>query len=186
MKRTLLFLSAVMLIISVGCAKKPATATAQAAPEKTKTAAPAVQSVKKTVSEGLRGEALMKAIADNYQGKVVLVDFWATWCPPCRAAMKTVKEIKPELEKKGCVFVYITGETSPIEDWETMIAEISGEHYRLTDAQWESVAKLYNIPGIPVYMILGKDGKPCYDNFSEGGYPGSEVLKNNMEVALTK
>ena len=43
-----------------------------------------------------------------------------------------------------------------------------------------------NIPGIPSYLLLGKDGKTAYDNLSEGGYPGSEVLKNNIEVALTK
>lgn len=186
MKRTLLLLSATLMMISSGCAKKPAHAEYNVPAAVVETTTEAVKYVKKTVPANLTGQALMDYIAENYKGKVVLVDFWATWCPPCRMAMKTIKEIKPELEEKGCVFVYITGEFSPLEDWNTMIAEISGEHYRLTEAQWSSVAKLYNIPGIPVYMILGKDGKPCYDNFAEGGYPGSDVLKNNIEVALTK
>ena len=40
--------------------------------------------------------------------------------------------------------------------------------------------------GIPAYLLLGKDGKRAYDNLSEGGYPGSQILQNNIEVALTK
>ena len=48
------------------------------------------------------------------------------------------------------------------------------------------MCKALNIPGIPVYLLMGKDGKKAYDNLSEGGYPGNEILKNNIEVALTK
>ena len=41
------------------------------------------------------------------------------------------------------------------------------------------------IPGIPSYLLLGKDGKTAYDDLNQGGYPGSEVLKQQIEVALT-
>ena len=120
------------------------------------------------------------------KGKVVLINFWATWCPPCRAAMKTVDEIKPGLQEKGVVFVYITGETSPLEKWNEMIPGISGDHYRLTHQQWGELCRSLNIPGIPAYLILNKDGSEAYSNLSQGGYPGNDVILNNAEVALTK
>ena len=66
-----------------------------------------------------------------------------------------------------------------------MIKNIAGEHYRLTDKQWGEMCNSLNIPGIPAYLLLNKKGEKAYDNLDQGGYPGSEVLKNNIEVALT-
>ena len=143
-------------------------------------------SVVKTVDTKVVGTDVLSVIAKNYEGKVVVIDFWATWCGPCRQAMKLIDEIKPELQKKGVVFVYITGESSPLEKWQDMIANIEGEHYRLTNKQWGELCNKLGLLGIPSYMILNKDGSTAYDNFKTGGYPGGEVLKNQAEVALTK
>lgn len=182
MKKTLLLLSLVALMGTSGCAKK--TNTAQAHPH-AESVQPQVNYNVKTLPTSLSGKDVVSAIAENYKGKVVLIDFWATWCGPCRMAMKQIDDIKPELTKKGCVFVYITGETSPAADWQGMIKNIEGDHYRLTDKQWNEMCMSLNIPGIPAYLLLNKQGKKVYDNMNEGGYPGSEILKNNIEVALT-
>lgn len=191
MKKIVLFLSLASVIFMAGCAKKPAQTAEEnvtvAQPEAQASESVASQSTVKTIPANVHGGAdILNAIKENYKGKVALLDFWATWCPPCRQAMKTVDEIKPELAEKGCVFVYVTGETSPLDKWNAMIPEIKGDHYRLTDQQWEELCEHLNIPGIPAYMLLGKDGKTAYDNLSQGGYPGNEILKNNIEVALTK
>jgi hypothetical protein len=101
-------------------------------------------------------------------------------------AMKKIDEIKPELTKKDCIFVYITGESSPLDKWEAMISNIEGVHYRLTNKQWGAISQHYGLLGIPSYMVINKDGSVAYDNFKTGGYPGSDVLQNEVEVALTK
>lgn len=173
MRKQLLILVALFTMAAFGT-----NATAQT-PEKK-------ASVVKTVATDVAGTDVLSVLAKNYEGKVVVIDFWATWCGPCRQAMKLIDEIKPELQKKGVVFVYLTGETSPLAKWQEMIANIEGDHYRLTKKQWGELCGNLGLLGIPSYMILNKDGSTAYDNFKTGGYPGSDVLQNQAEVALTK
>lgn len=140
----------------------------------------------KSIAPEVSGADILPAITKEYAGQVVLIDFWATWCGPCRMAMKEIDKIKPELQKKGCAFVYVTGETSPEAPWKQMIGSISGDHFRLTDKQWGELCTRLGIPGIPAYLLLNKDGSVAFSNLETAGYPGNEIIQNNVEVALTK
>ena len=103
-------------------------------------------------------------------------------------AMQQIDPIKESyLEKNSPVaFVYITGETSPIEKWQQTIPGIKGYHYRLSDKEFNGLLRSLGIRGIPTYYIADKKGNRVYDNIAQGGYPGDEEIIAQIENALNK
>lgn len=126
-------------------------------------------------------EKLFESIINKFRGKVLLVDFWATWCGPCRAANKEMKPMKETLKEKDIVYVYITGETSDRTTWEQMIPDLKGEHFYLTEEQWEYLGNSLDISGVPTYYIIDREGNTA---FRSVGYPGTSKIKEELEKAL--
>lgn len=105
------------------------------------------------------GDKVFEAIMDKYKGKVVYVDFWATWCGPCRSGIEQIKPLKEEMAGENVAFVYISGPSSPKATYDNMIPTIKGEHYRVSDDEWNILSGMFKISGIPHYVLVGKDGK---------------------------
>ena len=129
----------------------------------------------------ISNEDLFASIVSKHRGKVVLIDFWATWCGPCVAGHKAMRPMKAELADKDIAYVYIAGENSPKDRWEEMIPNINGEHYRLTHDQWNYFGKTFNVKGIPDYFILDREGNIVY---RDQGFPGVTKMKEELLKAL--
>ena len=127
-------------------------------------------------------EDLFPSIISKFRGHTLLVDFWATWCGPCRMANKMMAPMKEELKDKDIVYLYITGETSPLKTWENMIPDIHGEHFRLTNAQWKYLSDAFKIEGVPTYLIVDREGNTT---FRQTGFPGVEKMKEEL-LKVTK
>lgn len=179
MKKTLIGLVCISCFIGTGCANTPKAMPLDEPKEQAAEVAPEI----KPLSPNVAPADVFKTIAANYKGSVTLIDLWATWCPPCRQAMKLVDAIKPALKAKGCKFVYVTGETSPRADFDAMYKSIDGDHYYLTNDQYQYLLKQTQAEGVPHYILLDKAGNILWKN---SGYPGNDELQSQVEMALAK
>ena len=89
-------------------------------------------------------------------GKVVLVNFWATWCPPCRKEMPDLETLYQEFKDQGFLVLAISDED--ISKVQPFIAEHRTTYPILLDPG-HKVHQLFQIQGIPKSFVYGRDGK---------------------------
>lgn len=100
----------------------------------------------------------------DFKGKIVYIDFWATWCAPCRAEIPHLNKLKAELkDNKDIVFICVctdVNEERNKEKWKQMVKEMGMTDYQLfAGDKYPDIKRYYRINGIPHFTIIGKDGK---------------------------
>jgi thiol-disulfide isomerase/thioredoxin len=105
---------------------------------------------------GLRGEAFTPAA---YAGRVVLIDFWATWCGPCRAELPGIKKVYEEFHDRGFEILGVSLDSDRSELL-SFLAENEMPWPQFFDGGgWSNrIAKLYGTQSIPSAYLLDRDG----------------------------
>jgi hypothetical protein len=92
-----------------------------------------------------------------------------------------MEPMEKEFEGKDVVFLFIADESSPQRVYDGMIVSMKGHHYRLNNAQASSLRQKWGFPGIPSYVIVGKDGS--VKDFHTG-FKGVDYYRAKIEREL--
>jgi len=101
----------------------------------------------------------------NYKGKIVLLDFWATWCGPCRRSMPHLQKVYNAVKSQGVVVLALSVWENAKKDYEEWVPANRAAYsfdfaYDPAGGGAENIAKkLYNVSSIPTTYVIGKDGK---------------------------
>ncbi|MBN2135665.1 MAG: TlpA family protein disulfide reductase [Acidobacteria bacterium] len=117
----------------------------------------------------------------DFKGKTVLVDFWATWCPPCRASFPTMKKmVEKYKDSKDVAIIFLNTrdhDDQRIERIQNFLSKNNYPFYVLLDDENNSANKSYKIPGIPTKLIVDKDGNVRYFHVGWSGDEAAEMQK---------
>ncbi|OWY19709.1 TlpA family protein disulfide reductase [Sphingobacteriales bacterium UPWRP_1] len=110
------------------------------------------------------------------KGKVLYVDFWATWCGPCVREMGYSEQLKEKFTGKNVAFVYISVDDNPM-DWEyylhnTLLYTPDSTLHLFANGLTSETGKNYNIKGVPRYLIIDADGIIADSNAKRPSDPG--------------
>ena len=115
----------------------------------------------------------------DYKGKVVLVDFWATWCDPCKDEIPELIKLLAELGPKGFVILGVSMDEEIAEV--APFAKAAKISYPVILNGSERAPKGWIVPGLPTAYLIGRDGKSIKRLF---GSKSVKKLKIDVEAAL--
>jgi thiol-disulfide isomerase/thioredoxin len=120
---------------------------------------------------------------DGLKGKVVLLDFWATWCAPCRMALPELKDLQAKNAGKPLVIVSVS-----VDDTPKVVEEFARGNGMSWPQAWDRgmqvTGGVFRVDTFPSYVVIGADGRIAYRQ--HGWSPGrsAALLDDAVSKAL--
>ena len=117
---------------------------------------------------------------DNYKGKVLVMDFWATWCGPCKMEIPHLIELQKEFRDQGLVVVGITMDSTPDKDVPPYAASVGMNYANIKGT--EELKAEYGVVGLPTIVIYDRAGNQV---LKRSGYIEKDQLREIITPLLT-
>ena len=92
-----------------------------------------------------------------YRGKVVYLDFWASWCNPCRASFPWMNQMQSSLGTKGLVVIAVNVDHD--RELADEFLQSNGADFKVVYDPDGQIARQYNFKDMPTSILIGRDGK---------------------------
>ncbi len=127
-----------------------------------------------------------KVALRDFRGKVVYLDFWATWCAPCLAEMPASQELRRKFAGRDVVFLYVSLDAQAA-DWQKylaakVVAGANAVHLHDGGAFDGPAPRAFNVQSIPSYWLIGRDGRIISNHPPRPST--SPAIDNALEEAL--
>ena len=124
----------------------------------------------------LGGFKLEGKLPDDLKGKIVMVDFWASWCEPCRESFPAMNELQTRYGSQGLVVIGVNVDEKKT-DMEVFLKKNAATFTVVRDAAQKLVDKV-GIATMPSSFLIDREGKV---RFMHSGYRGEETKKKYAE-----
>ena len=152
------------------------------------TIAIAAQTARAEVSAGdlfpaLTAAELTGTVPDT-AGRVVLVDFWASWCAPCKASFPAFARLHANFASRGLVIVAVSVDEKPapyasfVQKWQPPFAVVRDTNQKLVSA--------VNVPSMPTSYLVGRDGRVRFVHRGFHGSATEEELRKHIDAVLAE
>lgn len=92
----------------------------------------------------------------SFRGKYTLIDFWASWCGPCRKEIPNLKKVYADYQAKGLQLIGVSSDRKE-KDWKKAVEEEELDYPQLNDPD-NLTGRLYNFQGIPFIILISPEG----------------------------
>ncbi len=116
----------------------------------------------------------------SFEGNLVYVDVWATWCGPCKAEIPSLQKLEADYHDQAITFLSVSVDTDEAA-WRKMVQDKSLGGTQLWADGWSQITKDYAIFGIPRFMLFSADGKVISNDAPR---PSSAEIRDLFEANL--
>ncbi|MEL7471359.1 MAG: TlpA disulfide reductase family protein [Pseudomonadota bacterium] len=127
------------------------------------------------ISEVFRDQYGNEVTLQDYEGKVVVLNFWATWCPPCRAEMPSIDRLSADMAGPDVEVLALSTDRFDVERVVAFFDEIEVETLRVLQDRRGKVARKAGVLGLPVTVILDREGREIARLQGEAEWDSPEV-----------